>query len=161
MVRLHPINLTEGERSFLLAHLATAMFGACLAFSAVMRMGQGAFFTEPMSAYEVWIVLSGAIGGALGLYLNRHRMGQGGSTGAVQALGAIVLSNVTGAVICGTLALPLYGTMFGPFTLIMILVSSPLLCLIWLANQLAAHLLLARYHTERDSIFVGRGAKAA
>ena len=154
------IKLTEGERSFLLAHLVTAVFGAGVALTAVMRMAQGAFFAGPMSAYELWIVLSGAIGGALGLFLNRHRMGQGGSTGAVQALGAIVLSNATGAVICGTLALPLYGTMFGPFTLIMILVSSPLLSLIWLANQLATHLLLARFHAERDSIFVS-GAKAA
>lgn len=153
----HRLNkLTEGERSFVLAHLATAIFGAGVAFVAVMRIGQGAFFGEPMTAYDLWIITSGAIGGALGLYWNRHRMGQGGSAGAIQALGAIVLSNVTGAVICGTLALPLYGTMFGPFTLIMILVSSPLLTVIWLANQLAAHILLARFHAERDSIFVGR-----
>ena len=153
--------LTEGERSFVLAHFATAIFGAGVAFVAVMRTGQGAFFAEPMTVYDLWIITSGAIGGALGLYWNRHRMGQGGSVGAIQALGAIVLSNVTGAVICGTLALPLYGTMFGPFTLIMILVSSPLLTLIWLANQLAAHLLLARFHAERDSIFVGGAAKIA
>jgi hypothetical protein len=154
-------SLTEGERSFVLAHVATALIGAILAFSAVMRMGQGEFFAQPMSAYDIWIVLSGALGGALGLYLNRHRMGQVGTFGAVQALSAVVLSNVTGAVICGTLALPLYGTMFGPFTLIMILVSSPLVCAVWLINQIAAHLLLARFHAERDSIFVGLAAKTA
>ncbi len=157
MVRRRQSNLTEGERSFVLAHVATAVFGAILALSAVMRMHPGVFFAQPMSVYDIWIVLCGAIGGALGLYMNRHRIGQGGPAGMVQALGAIVLSNVTGAVICGTLALPLFGTMFGPFTLIMILISSPLLCLIWLANQLGAYLLLARYHTERDSIFVGTG----
>ena len=128
-------NLTEGERSFVLAHLATAVFGAGVAFMAVMRMRQGAIFSAPITGYDLWIILSGALGGALGLYLNRHRMGQGGSTGAIQALGAIVLSNVTGAVICGTLALPLYGTMFGPFTLIMILISSPLISLIWLTRR--------------------------
>lgn len=154
-------HLTEGERSFLLAHLATAVIGAILAFSAVMSMEHSAFFTEPLTAYDLWLVGSGAIGGALGLYLNRHRIGQAGPAGAMQALGAIIMSNLTGAVICGTLALPLYGTMFGPFTLIMILVTSPFLGLIWLANQLAAHLLLARYHAERNSIFVGAGAKAA
>ena len=157
--RLTP--LTEGERSFVLAHAATATLGAILAFSALMRMGQGEFFAQPMSAYGIWIVLSGALGGALGLYLNRHRMGQVGPGGAVQALSAIVLSNVTGAVICGTLALPLYGTMFGPFTLIMILVSSSMVFVIWLVNQFAAHLLLARFHSERDSMFVGTLGKAA
>ena len=154
-------NLTEGEKSFLLAHLATAVIGAILALSAVMRMGQSAFFQGQLTAFDLCIVVCGAIGAALGLYLNRHRMGQGGTVGVVQSLGAIILSNITGAVICGTLVLPLYGTMFGPFTLIMILVSSPLLCAIWLANQLAAHMLMARYHAERDSIFVGLGAKAA
>ena len=156
--RLTPF--TEGERSFVLAHAATAMLGALLAFNAVMRMRQDAFFAQPMSVYGIWIVLSGALGGALGLYLNRHRMGQVGSAGAVQALSAIVMSNVTGAVICGTLALPLYGTMFGPFALIMILVSSPMVFVLWLANQFAAHLLLARFHAERDSIFVGTLGKA-
>jgi hypothetical protein len=160
-VRRSLTNLTEGERSFVLAHLATALFGAGAAFAAVMRMGQGAIFAAPLTAYDLWIVLSGAIGGALGLYLNRQRIGQAGSTGLIQAFGAIVMSNVTGAVICGTLALPLYGTMFGPFTLIMILIGSPLVSLIWLANQVAAHLLLAQYHAERDSIFVAAQTPAS
>ena len=154
-------NMTEGERSFVMAHVATAVLGAILAFSAVLRMRQDAFFVQPVTPYDIWIVLSGAMGGAFGLYLNRHRMGQVGPAGMLQALGAIVMSNVTGAVICGTLALPLYGTMFGPFTLFVILVSSPVLCLVWLANQAGAHMLLARYHTERDSIFVVSGVKIA
>jgi hypothetical protein len=144
-----------------LAHSATALLGAVVALTAIVRMRQGEFFSEPMTAYSLWFILSGAIGGALGLYMHRHRMGQGGSYPAVQALGAIVLSNATGAVICGTLTLPLYGTMFGPFTLIMILVSSPVVSLIWLVNQLAVHLLLARFHAERDSIFVGSSANVA
>ena len=154
-------NLTDGERSFVLAHFATAAIGAIMAFNAVMRMGQGNIFTQSLTAYDFWIIASGAVGAAMGLYLNRHRMGQGGASGAVQALGAILLSNLTGAVICGTLALPLYGTMFGPFTLIIILLSSPLLCLIWVANQLAVHLLLARFHAERDSIFVAASSRLA
>ena len=154
-------SLTDGERRFVVAHLASAMIGAILAFNAVMRMGQGKFFAQPLSAYEIWIILAGAIGGALGLYLNRHRMGQGGPIGVLQALGATVMANMTGAVICGTLALPLYGTMFGPFTMIVILVSSPMVFVIWVGNQVAAHLLMARYYAERDSIFVGLAAKAA
>lgn len=147
--------LTQGERSFVLAHFATAVFGAGVAFAAVMRTGGGAYFSRPMTAYEIWVVLAGAIGAALGLFLNRHRMGQGGTHGAVLALGAVVMSNGTGAVIGGTLALPVYGTMFGPLALVIVLVGSPLLTLIWLASQIAAHLLMARFHDERNSIFVG------
>lgn len=153
-------NLTEGERSFVLAHLATGVFGAGVAFAAVMRLGGGEFFSRAMSPYDIWMVIAGGIGGGLGLYLNRQRMGQGGGAGVLQAFGAIILTNIMGAVIGGTLALPLYGTMFGPFALIMILMGSPLLCLMWLANQVAAHLLMARFHTERDSIFVTRVAPA-
>lgn len=152
--------LTEGERSFVLAHLATGVFGAGVAFAAVLRLGGGAFFARPMTAYEYWIVLAGALGAVLGLFFNRHRMGQGGTYGAMQAVGAVVLSNAMGAVIGGTLALPVYGTMFGPLALIIILISSPLLTLMWLANQLAAHILMARFHAERDSIFV-RGRNCA
>ena len=151
-------NLTEGERSFVLAHLATGLFGAGVALVAVMRLGGGMFFSRPISGYEIWMVIAGGLGGGLGLYLNRHRMGVGGPQGVLQAFGAIILTNIMGGVIGGTLALPLYGTMFGPFALVMILLSSPFMFLLWLANQLGSHLLMARYHTERDSIFLAQTA---
>ena len=142
--------LTEGERSLAMAHAAMAVFGAGLAFSAVLRMGAGAWSGAPLGGYEVWIIGCGAIGGALALYLCRDRVGQ---AGPLRAAAAIIFTNLMAAVIAGTLALPIYGTMFGPFALVMILAGSPMLGLMWLANQLAVHLLLANFHAERDSIF--------
>jgi len=145
---------SDGERALALALVATALFGAVVAAIAVMRFDDGAVISRPLSPYELWIVASGAIGAAAGLYLWRHRIGQIGLRGAARSLTGMVLVSALGAVIAGTLALPLYGTMFGPFTLAVILASSPVAAAAWFVNQLAAHLLVQKYHTERDSIFV-------
>jgi len=51
------------------------------------------------------------------------------------------------------MALPLYGTMFGPFTLFVSLFSAPLLALLWVNVLVGAHFLLAIWRTERDTIF--------
>ncbi len=146
-------SFSDGERALAIALLATALFGAVVATIAVMRFDRGAVIGRPLSPYEIWIVASGAIGAAAGLYLWRHRIGHLGPRGAVRSLGGMVLVSVLGAVIAGTLALPLYGTMFGPFTLVVILASSPFAAMAWFVNQLAAHLLVQRFHAERDSIF--------
>jgi len=152
-----PIFLSEGERSLFMALLATALFGAGVALAIVMRFDDAALMGRQLSPYELWIVLSGAIGAASALYLLRSRIGQPHQDNPVRAalrfLTTTVLTSALGAVIGGTMALPLYGTMFGPFTLIVILAGSPFLLLLWCANQFAAHKLLRTWHSERDSIF--------
>jgi len=123
----------------------------------VMRFDDAALMGRQLSAYELWVILSGAIGAASALYLLRSRIGQPLEDNPVRAtlrfLSTTVLTSALGAVIGGTMALPLYGTMFGPFTLIVILAGSPILMLVWGVTQFAAHKLLRVWHSERDSIF--------
>ena len=64
-----------------------------------------------------------------------------------------------GPIIAGTLALPLYGTMFGPFTLGLIFFASPMTAVFWLGNLLGVHVLFLTWHSERDSIFGARAPK--
>ena len=139
-----------GERRFLLAHLATGCLGAALALIVVLRLDPDAMFARPLGWYERWIIVSGFLGGAAGVWLARERLGR-----AVWPDLPIALFILTGmgAIVGGTLALPLYGTMFGPFTLAVIFVASPVAATLWLANGLAAHVLMRSWHAERDSIF--------
>ncbi|MCW1951376.1 MAG: hypothetical protein KIH44_008410, partial [Octadecabacter sp.] len=53
----------------------------------------------------------------------------------------------------GTLGLPLYGTMFGPFIVVVTLLGAPILAMLWAFTLLGIHILLASYQRERDSIF--------
>lgn len=145
--------LTDGERSILAAAISVAIFGALLAFNIVMTIGGHAGMLNGFSAYELWVVFSGAIGGPAGLYLCRNWMGRAGWRGFCTAIIGVVAVSVVGAIVGGTLALPFYGTMFGPFTLIMSLVSAPVLALLWASTLFGAHFLMGTWRSEQDSIF--------
>ena len=64
---LRRVTLTEGEQSILLAFFGVAFFGAALALNIVMTLGGQEIMQRSFSAYDYWIVLSGALGGCLGL----------------------------------------------------------------------------------------------
>lgn len=147
---------TRGERSLAYAVSAFAVFGALVAFVLVVRIGPAAFFSRGPSLYEGWVVLAGGFGAALALFVARHRVARRGPFGALMTLvGVSLLAGLFG----GTLAMPLYGTMFGPFALTVTLAGSPVLAGLWCINLIAVHLLLCDWQAERDSIFA-IGARA-
>ena len=145
--------LSLGERRLFLAHLWTGCFGAALALIVVLRLDPSAVLERPLVWYERWILVSGFLGGASGVWLARDRLGR---PGFQDPLIGLLMVTCLGAIIGGTLALPLYGTMFGPFTLAVIFAASPLVAGLWLANGLTAHMLMKSWHAERDSIFGAR-----
>ena len=72
---LRRVALTEGEQSILLAFFVVAFFGAALALNIVMTLGGQEIMQRSFSAYDYWIILSGALGGCVGLYMGRNWMG--------------------------------------------------------------------------------------
>lgn len=147
---------TPGERQVAFAYLAVFLFGAVLSSLIVLRLGQGNFVFNGRWAYGMWICLSGGLGAGLALYLVRDRLGHPGMAGAVQAAMGMLAMCLAASLIGGTLALPLYGTMFGPFMLGVTFVASPLLALTWVLTLTAVHLVMLRWRTERNSIFDAR-----
>jgi hypothetical protein len=146
--------ISRGERSFIVAMLGTSILGAMLACVAVMRLSENAVQTDTSHVITYWTILAGCIGGASGFWISYERwFGHGGAAGWVSAvIGALAVSGI-GSVIAGTLILPLYGTMFGPLQLIMMMIAYPSLAAIWLGMMLCAHGLLSQWRRERDSIF--------
>lgn len=142
--------LSRGEARLFLGCLFTALFGAALAFVVVLRLDSAAVFNRPMTAYEYWILTAGFIGGASAVYLSRHALGQSGFGITLRGMAS---TTFLAAVIAGTLGLPLYGTMFGPFTLVLIFAASPIIAILWFGNLLAVHVLVREWQRERNSIF--------
>ena len=147
------VTLTQGEQSVLLAFFGVAFFGAALALNVVVTLGGQDALVHPFAAYDYWVVLSGAIGGCAGLYLGRGWMGWPGLRGIAFAIIGTLWISFLGGLVGGSLALPFYGTMFGPFTLFVSLFSAPLLALFWGGILIAGHFLLMIWRSERDSIF--------
>lgn len=142
--------LSRGEARLFLGCLFTALFGAALAFIIVLRLDPDAVFNRAMTIYETWIVASGFIGGASATYLSRHTLGRPELWITVRG---IVSTTFLASLIAGTLALPLYGTMFGPFTLVVVFFASPITAFLWICNLFAVHEFVREWQRERNSIF--------
>ena len=147
------MNLTEGERSLLLAYGVVSLFGAGISFTIVNQLEGNAGMLRVLSFYDIWMIFAGMFGACSGLYFARGWMGHAGSRGLLDMLKAIGLTSFAAAIVGGTLALPFYGTMFGPFLLGLTFWGHPLLALFWVATLVGVHVLFRFWREERDSIF--------
>jgi len=148
-------HVTRGERSFVCAMLGTSVLGAMFACLSVLRLSETG--THSSIAITYWTLFAGCVGGAGGLWATYNRwFGHAGTKGWLTASAGALLASGIGAVIGGTLILPFYGTMFGPFQLIMLIVQDPILGVVWFGMLACAHGLLRQWRLERDSIFTTR-----
>lgn len=145
--------LTEGERGVLLAYIGVAVFGAGLAHTVVNNLGGNHEILRTLTTYDIWMILSGALGADIALYVSRDKFGQPSGAGLGQALIGMFTVTFIAAVVAGTFALPGYGTMFGPFAAFVTFWASPLLLIFWGMMLLATHWLYARWRSERDTVF--------
>ncbi len=146
-------SLTDGERSVLLAYIGVGLFGAGLSFNVVNTLGGGQEIIRSLGLLDLWMILAGALGAMGALFSTWDRFGHPGWKGAKRATWGFPLLSIAAAVMAGTLALPGYGTMFGPFAAGLAFVQVPLLLIFWMAIVLASHLLIAIWRRERDTLF--------
>jgi len=144
---------TEGQRARLIAFFLVALFGMIMGYLAVLRFNDGTALAGGLNWYETWIVVAAGLGGVSALWLAGDRVGQHGPRTTPRVLAGLIWVSLVGAIIAGTLALPVYGTMFAPFTLVVTLMTSPLVVLFWTACMGAVHMCMVTYRSERDSVF--------
>jgi len=143
---------SDGERARALAFFLVGISSAVLGYLAVLHLDGAALF-DRMSGYQWWIVFASAIGGMSALFLAGDRLGQAGWIGVLRAGAGGIWVTFIGSLIGGTLSLPLYGTMFGPFIVVVTLMGAPVLAMLWVFNLIGMHVLMGIYQRERDSIF--------
>lgn len=148
--------MTEGERARALAFFLVGLCSTALGFLAVLHLDRGVL-SHGMSWYQTWVVVASGGGGVIALFLSKDRIGQSEQAGAMRSIAGGIWVTFIGAVIGGTLSLPFYGTMFGPFVVLVTLLGAPMLSLLWLFNLCGIHILLGIYQRERDSIFTPPG----
>ena len=147
------VGFTEGERGLVIAAIGVAVFGATLSFSVVNRLGGTPEVIAISGYYDLWSILSGSIGALAALYLGRKSFGYPGRFGWARAFVGIGFVTFMAALIGGTIALPIFGTMFGPFALALTFFAHPGLLAFWVFILICTHLLAQNYRRERDSIF--------
>jgi len=145
--------LSEGERARVLAFILVAVLGVWMGLLMALRVEGGAAIVDGLSWYGRWIIAASVIGAVAALFLSGDRLGQTGPYAGTRVVTGAVWVSMVGAVIAGTLVLPLYGTMFAPFTLVITLATSPVLLAFWCVQFFCIHVLMVIYRRERDSIY--------
>lgn len=143
---------SEGERARASAFMLVGISSGALGYLAVLHLDSSALF-DTLSWYETWIVVASGLGGMLALFLSGDRMGQAGPIGALRGVAGAIWLTFIGSLIGGTMGLPFYGTMFGPFIVTVTLMGAPMLALLWAFNLIGVHWLMGIYQRERDTIF--------
>lgn len=144
---------TRGEKNRAGAFAIVGVFGAAIGFLVALHLSQGQLWSRGLAPYDIWMMVAGALGSMAGLYIAGSWFGHAGWRGLMKAVVASLWVSFVGSLIGGSLMLPLYGTMFGPFTLAITLSTRPLFAILWFANLFGAHLMLTYWQRERDSIF--------
>ena len=154
----HPLSPTSGEKRLLAAALAVGLAGGVIIFAIVTQMGDNKALLRSLTGADLWFVAAGVLGSLCALYIGSDWFGHRGLRGTLKAVAGILSISFMGTIIGGTLALPFYGTMFGPMMFGVTLAAYPVLALIWLNALVAAHLLFMIWRREiwcreRDSSF--------
>ena len=140
-----------GTRALVKAYLLTAISGGGVGFLAVLHLDRQAFL-EALTLYQYWVIVASAIGGVIALYLAGEKIGSSSHVSIVQRVAGSIWFMFVGALVGGTLALPLYGTMFGPFVVAVTLIGSPFIVLICVCNMIAINMLMSSYRSERETM---------
>lgn len=139
-----------GERRVAMAMAVVALVGAIVASRAQEHL-TGTLQVE--GGYHLWVILAGMLGAPAGLAIAVHNHGHRGAAGLARLVWGIVSGSFIAALIGGSLALPIYGTMFGPMLLGLVFAASPWLALLWLGAFVLTHRAMADWRRERESIF--------
>lgn len=141
---------TPGVQSLALAYVVVMGFGVIFSLIVILRLDSTALLRRTLTPYEYWIIVSGALGAGAAL---RFSLPWFGTSSLRLTLGGVAMVTFVAPIVAGSLALPLYGTMFGPFILVLILAASPVTALLWGATLLCVDRLVRKFLAERDSIF--------
>lgn len=147
------MNMTDGERSVLLAYCAIAFFGAGLSFVIINNLGGGQSVVRTFTGYDLWSMLAGTVGAPVGLFLARRWFGHPGIPGLARAIAGMPMMAFFSGTVGGTMALPFYGTMFGPFSILVTFWAMPIVAAFFFVMLMAVHQLFAVYHRERETLF--------
>lgn len=148
-MNFHPISFSPGERALGLALGVIGLAGGLAAVTAV-RFLTGAPIGQ---SHLIWCTFSGLVGAVWSTILCLKWMGHRGAIGWAQFTLALAGITFMTSLVAGSLILPIYGTMFGPFSAAMMFIDAPLVALAWCGATLCGHLIIIKWRQERDTIF--------
>ena len=141
--------LSNGEQSVVWSYFGLSLVGAWVAFSTGVSLKEAT--TALPTVYDLWLAISGAIGASAALFYCRKYFGQADLFGMAKVVIGIAFVSLGAAFIAGTLALPIYGTMFGPLAMLSTFYAHPILAYVWGTALLGVNAAYAHRNREQNA----------
>ncbi|MEL6608118.1 MAG: hypothetical protein AAFO93_04320 [Pseudomonadota bacterium] len=142
---------SRAEWALILAFAALALAGAVLGMYALRDLNALDSFTSRDTA-RGWLAMSGAMGACLSAMAMRDRFGRVGRGSLWHAAVAGVITTMLVGIVAGTLVLPIFGTMFGPWLVLIALLNMPVLAVPWMFALWGYDTARRSYTAERESL---------
>ena len=141
---------TDGEIYLGLACTVMAFMGAIVGYEILSLLVYDNANVFPINYYQIWAILTSVFAVSISFLCMSQQFGERGLTGIFKAIKGGLIVTFLYSLIAGTLVLPLWGTMFGPFAFIMLFVTKPFIAFIWVGSLLTAHMLMCGWRVERE-----------
>ncbi|MGR3433719.1 MAG: hypothetical protein ACU0CO_02330 [Shimia sp.] len=143
---------TEGERARSTAIAALGLAGACLGLGALGKLHTGA---STGAVGPLWLAAAGAAGALIAAPFAAHHVTRGPARAIVAGVAFALMLGVIG----GSMVLPVFGTMFGPFLIVGTVFSAPWLHLPLVLALIGLARAQRRLEAERDTLHVWAEAR--
>lgn len=107
---------------------------------------------EVVSMSRGWLATSGGLGAIIGLRAMVTQFGRPGLWGTLSSGFAGLIAALVLGVVGGTLVLPAYGTMFGPWLVLAGFLKAPIIMVPWAFVVFGVHKAQQSYTRERETI---------
>lgn len=140
----------RAERSLIIAVALLCISGGWLSIESLGKL-QAAIpiITGDFAAW--WLGVAGAVGAAAAAYSARNSFGRSGRYGAMIAVVGGVAATLVLGIVGGTIVLPIYGTMFGPWLTVVSAFEGNTAIVPWAAALYGFHRAIAYYQWDREA----------
>ncbi|MEL6913327.1 MAG: hypothetical protein AAFP13_02375 [Pseudomonadota bacterium] len=145
-------NPSPAEKQMLGAYVLSTAAGGLLGYSALGGLHSMVEIAGP-GIGGVLSALASCAGGLGSAFFLREHFGHGGTLGIVTVLAGGFFATALLGIIAGTILLPIFGTMFGPWLILLTAVTKPWLAAPWLWALFRMHQAREAYLVERETIF--------
>ena len=143
--------LSTAEKRLVVTYASITLAGGVLSLVAFDTLA--AQVGKSQETRAVWLAFAGAVGGLIGARSAASFFGRSGPAGTLLIFAGVLFLTVVFGIAAGSLILPIYGTMFGPWLAVVGLVSHPVAAVLWITSLTAFHFARSAYAVERDTVF--------
>lgn len=140
---------STADWKFAVVLIASGLIGLAMGVKGIDKLRRGGVDVAPLTGFEYWIIIVSFCTGAAVFLFNVDRMGRPGWKGCATCIYGVCRMVFFGALIGGTIMLPVHGTIYAPVIIMSVALETPMDLLIWFVEICVCHKLIMDWRNEK------------